>query len=72
MSTIERNPTEVAKCGCPYDPEYDEGSLGWHLPENHVPLELSSLRRQLQEMVSRIDRLEETLREHTDFYERGR
>jgi hypothetical protein len=25
----------VAKCGCPYDPDYDEGYLGWHLPENH-------------------------------------
>jgi hypothetical protein len=32
---ITRNPTEIAMCGCPYDPEYDEGSLGWHLPENH-------------------------------------
>ena len=35
MSMTERNPTEVARCGCPYDPEYDEGSLGWHLHENH-------------------------------------
>jgi hypothetical protein len=26
----------VAPCGCPYDPEYDEDSLGWHLRENHI------------------------------------
>lgn len=37
---ITRNPTEVASCGCPYDPEYDEGSLGWHLRENHPENEL--------------------------------
>lgn len=35
MTVTERNPTEIAPCGCPYDPEYDEGSLGWHLMENH-------------------------------------
>ena len=27
---ITRNPTMVAECGCPYDPVYDEGHLGWH------------------------------------------
>jgi hypothetical protein len=37
MSVTERNPTLVAGCGCPYDPGYDEGSLGWHLSENHIP-----------------------------------
>ena len=33
MSTTTRSPTEVAECGCPHDPEYDEGSMGWHLVE---------------------------------------
>ena len=32
---LVRNPTMVAECGCPYDPEYDEGHLGWHLIANH-------------------------------------
>ena len=36
MASDARNPTMVADCGCPYDPEYDEGSLGWHLIENHL------------------------------------
>lgn len=35
MTTITRNPTMVAACGCPYDPVYDEDALGWHLLENH-------------------------------------
>ncbi len=35
MTMTTRMPTTIAECGCPYDPEYDEGSLGWHLPENH-------------------------------------
>jgi hypothetical protein len=35
MTMTERKPTMIAACGCPYDPEYDEGSLGWHLLENH-------------------------------------
>jgi hypothetical protein len=30
----------VAECGCPYDPVYDEGSLGWHLVENHPEMQL--------------------------------
>ena len=33
---FERNPTEVAACGCPYDPVHDDGQLGWHLSENHL------------------------------------
>jgi hypothetical protein len=40
-----RKPTMVAKCGCPYDPVYDEDSLGWHLPENHIGETINSLRR---------------------------
>jgi hypothetical protein len=44
MNTTERNPTMVAKCGCPYDPEYDEGHLGWHLAENHPEMEGHMLR----------------------------
>jgi hypothetical protein len=35
MTMTTRIPTTTAECGCPYDPEYDEGSLGWHLSENH-------------------------------------
>lgn len=35
MSAAIRQPAMVAECGCPYDPEYDEGSLGWHLTANH-------------------------------------
>ena len=38
MTMTTRNPTMVAECGCPYDPDYDEGSLGWHLIENHPPM----------------------------------
>ena len=30
-----RRTTAVAKCGCPFDPDYDEGYLGWHLKANH-------------------------------------
>jgi hypothetical protein len=44
MTMTTQIPTTIAECGCPYDPEYDEGSLGWHLPENHVPWTLSFLR----------------------------
>ena len=72
MAMTERHPTMTAECGCPYDPETDWNSLGWHLPENHVPLTLSLLRRDVERMLGEIDRLEETLREHTDLYERGR
>jgi len=39
MSVTVRNPTETAACGCPYDPEYDAGYLGWHLQENHPEVE---------------------------------
>jgi hypothetical protein len=35
MTSPFRNPTMVAECGCPYDPDYDEGQVGWHLVENH-------------------------------------
>jgi hypothetical protein len=28
MTLTERIPTMVATCGCPYDPEYDEGVFG--------------------------------------------
>jgi hypothetical protein len=38
MTTTVRNPTMVAECGCPYDPEYDADSLGWHLAKNHPDL----------------------------------
>lgn len=49
MSKAVRTPTEVARCGCPYDPEYDEGSLGWHLRENHPPLVHELRERVIQE-----------------------
>jgi hypothetical protein len=42
----------------PYDPAYDEGSLGWHLVENHIPDEIDWLRRDLNESLKRLDALE--------------
>jgi hypothetical protein len=55
MSLTERNPTEVASCGCPYDPEYDADSLGWHLVENHLPEEIAHVRRDLNHALDRLD-----------------
>ena len=69
MTMTTRKPTMVAKCGCPYDPEYDEGSLGWHLNENHIPEEIAWMRRDFTEMVARLDVLERALRARTDIYD---
>lgn len=58
MMAPTRKPTMVAACGCPYDPEYDEGHLGWHLPENHIRETFSSLQRDLAHMQETLARLE--------------
>lgn len=65
----ERNPTEVASCGCPYDPEYDEGHLGWHLVENHIPEELEAVRRDVERADDRLGALEHALRLRTNIYD---
>ena len=59
MSMTERNPTKVAACGCPYDPEYDEGSLGWHLTENHLHDRIDSIRMDLKGMTHNLEALGE-------------
>jgi hypothetical protein len=69
MSLTVRNPTEIAPCGCPYDPEYDEGSLGWHRLENHVPMVIEGLRGELRSAVGSLDRLEKALRMRTTIYD---
>ncbi len=58
MTMTERNPTEVAACGCPYDPEYDAGSLGWHLAENHIREAIHHLQGMAYEMNAELGRLE--------------
>lgn len=55
----ERNPTEIASCGCPYDPEYDAGSFGgWHLPENHLGLLFEGVRGSLHHIAEVLEELE--------------
>jgi hypothetical protein len=55
MGDPVRNPTMIAKCGCPYDPEYDEGHLGWHLTKNHIPETLQSALLDLRMMEQQIE-----------------
>ncbi len=62
MSGITRTPTEIAPCGCPYDPEYDEGHLGWHLVENHLSEEFAEARHDLEDAAARLAALEHALR----------
>ena len=69
MTMTKRNPTEVAACGCPYDPEYDFGSLGWHLTENHIPEEIDLLRSDLARTSERLDAINRALRARTDIYD---
>jgi len=60
MSTT-RIPTTVARCGCPYDPDYDEGHLSWHLTENHIPVVIESLKRDICHMGEELAELEYAL-----------
>ena len=57
----ERKPTMIADCGCPYDPEYDEGSLGWHQSENHIPETIRSLKGTVARLAEELARLESDL-----------
>jgi hypothetical protein len=56
-----RNPTEIAECGCPFDPVYDKDSLGWHLTENHLPEAFRSVRSDLQNALSELGHIERAL-----------
>jgi hypothetical protein len=54
MTMTTRNPTLVAECGCPYDPKYDEGHLGWHLTENHIAEAIRSLKNDVSTLAQNL------------------
>lgn len=57
---ITRNPTMIAECGCPYDPVFDEDSLGWHLRENHIEEEIDMALRSLDEIRSTLEYMKDS------------
>ena len=56
MSTTTRRPTEIAPCGCRYDPEYDEGHVGWHLATNPV-----HIRESIDSIIEDLGRLRDAV-----------